>query len=279
MKNYDHNTGIFVGHDGLQLFFQSWEVAEVEQIIIISHGLGEHSGRYHNLLKSFSGKNISFYGADHRGHGQSAGIRGHVNSINDYLLDLNIFINLIKNRIGQPIPFILLGHSMGGLIAIKYVLDYPESLSRLILSSPGLIPAIKVPKWKEFLGNKVSKILPSLSLANNIEADCLSHDLVEVQNYKNDPLVHNKVSARWFTEFTKASQECLARAKEIKIPFFIFHGKNDKIVDFKGSKQFYEQVSSLDKEIYLFDNLYHETMNETEKERVFEKVVKFVLEK
>ena len=278
MNHYEHNTAIFIAHDSQQLFFQSWEVENPQKIVIVVHGLGEHSGRYYNLLKALANEKISFYAYDHRGHGNSGGSRGHLEHFEEYLLDLNIFINLIKQR-NESLPILLFGHSMGGVIALKYVLDYPNQVDKIILSSPGLIPAIKIPVWKEKLGQKLSKILPKLTIPSGLKAEDLSHDQEVVQKYLADPLVHNKVSARWFTEFTKAGQESLQRSSELKIPLFLFHGKNDKIVAYQGSQQVFEKASSEDKEIYLAENLYHETMNEAlpEKEEVLAKVKAAIL--
>lgn len=280
MGSYNHNTGTFIGRGSNEIFFQSWVAPKSEGIVVIVHGLGEHSGRYSNIINELDGKNMSIYAPDHRGHGKSGGKRGHINSFMDYIYDLKIFIDLIKED-SKKLPLILLGHSMGGVIALKYALTYPEDISHLILSSSGFVPTLEVPEWKTGMAGFLSKYIPTLSMSNGLNLEHLSHDSEVIDAYENDPLVHDRVSSRWYVEFTNACQECLNRASELKLPLLIFHGKNDMIVSYKGSEKVYENASSKNKELHIFDNLYHEAMNEIKKERkkVLSIVSKWILKR
>jgi alpha-beta hydrolase superfamily lysophospholipase len=278
MESYKYATGSFIGKGGDEIYFQKWISPKQKEIVVISHGIGEHSGRYMNIINKMHDNNISFYAMDHRGHGKSGGGRGHVDFFMDYIHDLKFFINLIReDNSGQKI--ILLGHSLGGLIALKYALKYSDDLVGLILSSPALILAAEIPLWKEKLGLILSKYFPSFTLSNGLNADDLSHDMDVVKLYKEDPLVHDRISARLFTEMTAVAQECLIRAYELRLPLLIFHGSADKIVNIIGSEKIYENASSSQKEYYSFKNLYHETMNEIEpeKEKVLETVSRWIL--
>ncbi len=278
MKSYAHSTGTYIGKGGIEIFFQSWTVPSPRGILVAAHGVGEHSGRYGNILKALEGTNISVYANDHRGHGKSGGKRGHVNSFMEYVYDLKLFIDFIREEHGN-VPLILMGHSMGGAIAFKYALTYPEDMKALILSSPGLIPAVEVPAWKIAMGKFFSKYIPSLSMSTGLDANQLSHDRDVVEAYINDPMVHDKVSARWYTEFVSTGQECLSRAKELKMPLLVFHGKDDSIVDYKGSAMTFNSAGSRDKTLRVFDGLYHETMNEVknEREKVLDTVKQWIL--
>lgn len=266
MKTFTHNTGAFIGKEGYEIFFQSWSVASPKAIIVIAHGVGEHSGRYSALAEYLKDKNISVYALDHRGHGRSGGKRGHVDSFMDYIYDLKQFVEYVLEE-GKHIPVILLGHSMGGVIALKYGLTYPEDLTSMIISSPGLIPAFEVPSWKIAMAKFLTKYIPGLPMSTGLKSAELSHDKTVVEDYDNDPLVHGSVTPRWYTEFTGTSDECLARASEFKMPMLFFHGSEDKICDYKGTVQVYEKSSSKTKEIHIFENLYHETMNELKDDR------------
>ena len=266
MDSYKYASGSFIGKGGDEIFFQKWISSNQKAIVVISHGIGEHSGRYMNIINKMQNKNISFYAMDHRGHGKSGGKKGHVDFFMDFVHDLKIYINSIREEnAGQKI--LLLGHSLGGLIAFKYTLKYKEDLLGLILSSPALIFSADIPEWKAMIGQFFSKYIPSLTMSNGLNADDLSRDKEVVRLYKEDPLVHDRVSARLFTEMTASARECLVRAYELRIPLLIFHGSSDKIVNIIGSEKVYENASSSNKEYFPFLDLYHETMNEIETDR------------
>lgn len=266
MENYQHITGSFSSRDGLKIFYQKWVSKQVKGVVVIAHGLGEHSSRYMHLLEEMSGQDVSFYVLDHRGHGRSEGKRGHVSSFNDFVADLDILIQMAHSE-NPGLPLILLGHSMGGVIAFQYTLRHSQATDALILSSAGLIPILEVPGWQQRLVRILSRIAPGLAIANGLNAAGLSHDQTIMDSYLNDPLVHDKVTVRWFTEFISAGQESLSRAGELTVPLLIIHGRNDPIVDYQGSIKTMEQASSPDKTLYIFNGLLHETMNESLEQR------------
>jgi alpha-beta hydrolase superfamily lysophospholipase len=273
MKKYRQISGTFIGKGGVELYFQKWTKEKPSGILVIIHGVGEHSGRYRNIIRELEKKSISIYSFDLRGHGRSGGKRGHIDSFMDYIEDIRIFIKLIRGE-HEKLPILMLGHSMGGLIALKYLLEHPKDLRGLILSSPYLKLAVKVPGWKSFPGRLLSGVVPGLSMPTGLDPGELSSDKEVVDAYINDPLVHSLVSARWFTETTAAREECMVRGNELKIPALIFHGKKDNIVDCRGTEEFYKNCNPKHCTLHLFDALKHETMNETEPER--EKVLKMV---
>ncbi len=273
MAAFQHSTGTFIGKGGIEIFFQQWEVANPKAILVIVHGLGEHSGRYGNLIDALQNKGIAIYGLDHRGFGRSGGKRGHVDSFMDYIYDLKIFVNMIKDKHPNK-PIIMIGHSMGGVLALKYALTHAEDLDALILSSPGLVPAIKVPAWKKNLAIFLSSRIPSLTMPSGLDATTISRDKEVVKQYLDDPLVHDKVTPRFYVEMMNTIDECINRCGEIKLPLLLFHGTADALVLDEASKIVYDRASSKDKTLKLFEGLYHETMNELEPDR--KKVLKVV---
>ncbi|MBU0991240.1 MAG: lysophospholipase [Proteobacteria bacterium] len=274
MASYNHNMGVFLSSDRVRIFYQSWQVEHPKGILVISHGLGEHSGRYHNLLETLSGKDISIYASDHRGSGLSGGIRGHVDDFKKYYADIKHLVDAIIKNENKDIPIILLGHSLGGLIAELYALNYPEDLKALILSAPALIPTVEVPPWKKKLGKVFSNLFPTVTMSNEIDPNHISTDKSVVQAYLDDPLVHDQVSAKFYQEYLKATAEAIKRAKEIRMPILLIHGKSDKMVSIKSSQHIFREASSTDKTIEEFDGLFHETMNEKVEHR--EKVLKIM---
>jgi len=178
----------------------------------------------------------------------------------------------------RGLPLVLLGHSMGGVIALKYAQTYPEDLASIIISSSGLVPAFEIPPLKKKIGNFFSKYIPGLTMANGLVTKDLSHDAKVVEDYERDPLVHDRVTARWYTEFTRAAAECMADAAKLTMPGLYFHGSQDRMVDYRATIAVYENARAADKELHIFDGLYHETMNEiqTERAKVIEVIIKWL---
>ena len=267
MAEYNHATGTFTNKDGLGIFHQRWTVDAPRAAMIIVHGLGEHSGRYGHLLDTMAGDRISFFSLDHQGHGQSGGTRGHVNDFSDYVVDIKQYLDDIVSPETAGLPLICLGHSMGGLIAGLFALTHQPDISALILSAPAFIPGGKIPAIQAAAARIVSRVLPRLTQSNKLDADDLSHDPETVRAYQNDPLVHDRISTRWFVSFMATAEQCLSRAGEITLPLLVFHGTEDKMVSPDGSRKFFDQVKGADKTLKLFGGLYHETMNELPKDR------------
>jgi alpha-beta hydrolase superfamily lysophospholipase len=167
----------------------------------------------------------------------------------------------------RGLPLVLYGHSMGGVISAKYALTYQDDPSIVVLSSPGFAPAFSVPGWKKSVAAFLSARIGSLSMPTGLPSEDISRDSEVVKAYDNDPMVHGKVSARWYIEFMKAGEECMADAPSLKKPLLVFHGKGDKIADYKGSEEFYLKAGSAEKELLLYDGFYHEVINEPEQDR------------
>ncbi len=262
MTDYKHNMGVFLSADRVRIFYQSWQVADPRGIMVISHGLGEHSGRYQNLLETLSGKGVSVYASDHRGSGMSGGIRGHVDDFGKFYRDIKHLVDTVVKRENPGVPIILLGHSLGGLIAELYALTYPEDLTALILSAPALMPSVAVPAWKKAMGRLVSRIFPKVTVSNEIDPRDISAEKAVVQAYLDDPLVHDRVSTKFYQEYLNAAAEGIRRAHELEMPLLLIHGTADKMVSIDSSRHILEQAASQDKTMEAFDGLFHETMNE-----------------
>jgi alpha-beta hydrolase superfamily lysophospholipase len=267
MEKFICSNGVFSGKGNVEIFTQRWLSDQPKAVLILVHGLGEHSGRYAELIESLKGKNISVYALDHRGHGKSEGIRGHINSFMDYIYDLKIFINSIKQD-NPDLPLVMLGHSLGGAIACRYALTYQNDIDALVLSAPGLIPAVKIPSLKITAAKILSAVLPTFSMSNGLDPAALSHDEEIVSAYINDSLVHGFITPRFYTEFTENAVFCMDRASQLRMPLLLIHGTGDTICSVKGTEILYSGAEAEDKELLLFPNLYHETMNEIKKDRI-----------
>jgi lysophospholipase len=258
--------------DGFSLFCQVWRPADLPlATVILVHGLGEHSGRYEHVARYFTDKDYAVFAADLRGHGRSEGTRGHIDSFDDYLNDVQALFTYARNQV-RARPRFLIGHSMGGLIALTYALKYTDGLTSVIASGPGLRVRVRVPTWRTTLGNLMSKLYPTLPMRNGLDPNALSRDQAVVRAYIADPLVHDQVSARWYTEFVKAGQEAIAQANTLAVPALILQGGADPIVDPTGAKEFFNRIGLEEKHHLEYPGLYHEIFNEPEKFDVLDDV-------
>jgi len=262
LTGYNHEMGVFLAADGVRIFYQRWLPEETRGAIVIAHGLGEHSGRYRNLLEALAGRGIAVAAPDHRGHGKSGGLRGHVDEFAWYVRDLERFVDEVV-RPGHPdLPLLMLGHSMGGLIAQLYALDRPDDLAGLILSSSACLPTVDASALKKGAARVMSRAAPRLAMSSGLDPTQISSDADVVARYVGDPLVHDRVTPRWYTEFVAAGTECLARAQEMTLPLLVFHGGGDCIISPESSRRLHASAASADKTLHEYDGLFHESMNE-----------------
>jgi len=263
MPGYQHSMGVFLNKNSIRIFYRSRTVENPRGRVLLCHGLGEHSGRYTHLIQALRGRQISFYALDHKGHGKSGGKRGHTDSFTDYCDDLHQYITTLIRPDMPDLPLILLGHSMGGLIAALHALTYPCDMDALVLSSPAFEPTVPIPAVQRLAAALAVKLMPRLAQNNKLDPEHLSSNRETVEAYKNDPLVHTTVTVKWFVEFTATTRQCMEQAGRVTLPLLVFHGKNDAIVSPDGSKAFFEKAASSDKTLKVFSGLRHETMNET----------------
>jgi acylglycerol lipase len=267
-----HQEGFFKGVRGANIYFQSWlPESEPRAVLLIVHGLAEHSGRYTNVVDHFVPLGYAVYGVDHFGHGKSDGKRVYVERFDDYTNTLKIYFDMIHGW--QPDkPIFLVGHSMGGLISAVYLLDHQAELAGAVLSGP----AVKIPNHVTpamlIVGKMLSALIPKFGLLP-LDAVGVSRDPAVVQAYVSDPLVHRgKATARLAAEMLKAIQTISGQAARITLPIMIVQGSADRLVDPAGARMLYGAVSSADKEIRIYNGFYHEVFNEPEHDKVLHDV-------
>ncbi len=265
----------FKDQDGVELFFQYRAQPKSKVAVVISHGLGEHSGRYQNIFGPLADKGYSFFALDHRGHGFSGGNKGCIDSFDQFTDGVKNLVEITRERTDAKKVF-LLGHSLGGLIAAQYALRFQDSLDGLILSGPLFKLSLEVNPAKAAVGRLLSRFMPYLTMDNNIDPSLISHDEKAQKAYTSDPLVHSRVSTRLFTEMIAAMKNSLAQAKILNIPALIMHGGDDKLTHPDGSRIFFRDISSGDKELKIYDGFFHEIMNEIEKDIVIADIMQWI---
>lgn len=267
-----NKEGFVKAKDNTEIFYKYILADKPKASVFIVHGLGEHLGRYGYVTNTL--KDYNLFLLDLRGHGKSGGKRGHVMRFDEYLDDVDALRNEMKTLVHGK-TFVL-GHSMGGLIALRYALYRPQGLSGVVSSGPLLGVNVKVPKIKDLIGRLVANIAPGLSMSNEIDTAKLSHDKAVVDAYNNDPLVHAKVSARWYVELVKAMEDTHANAGKLTMPCLIMHGSADALTNPQSSRQFYENAGSKDKTYKLYEGYYHEIFNEVDKQKPLSDLLEWI---
>ena len=254
--------------DGLRLAVKNWKPAtEPKALICLIHGLGEHSGRYHHLGVYLNEAGYAFLAFDLRGHGRSQGQRGYAPNFRALLQDISL--SLKEGRKLYPgCPLFLYGHSMGGNLVLNYVLRIQPQLAGVIVTSPFLRTAFEPPVWKVVLGRIMYSLWPNLSLANELDAKGISRDPEIVRAYKNDPLVHDRLTPRLGIDLLRSGLWALEHANEFTLPLLLMHGDADSIVSAKASSEFAVGAGK-GCTLKIWPGLYHELHNEPEKEEVF----------
>jgi alpha-beta hydrolase superfamily lysophospholipase len=207
---------------------------------------------------------FSSYAFDLRGHGRSEGRRGHVRSFGVYLQDVDRFRREVEVFTPSGLPLFLLGHSMGGLIALRYLEGYRTQLTGAIISAPWLATAMPVPRWKATAAAALARVLPSLPLGNGLKPEHLSHDRRVVDDYRADPLVHDRITPRLFLEASAAMGLVLQHADRVTAPLLFLVPESDRIVDAQRSLQFARQLPAHLTTIRTYAGMYHEILNEVD---------------
>jgi len=261
-----HSEGQFVGGEG-QLYWQAWQPEAARALLLIVHGFDDHSGRYTHVAEYFSSHGFAVYAFDQIGHGKSGGARGHIDRFDDYVEDLNRFVGLARSKSPGMKAFVY-GHSQGGMVALRYGITYPNRVDGIMTSGAALLLAMPAPAWKVGLGRVLASRMPKFAMANGIRLDALTHDERMLELTRSDPLRHGRASARWADEFFKAQRDTLASASRFTTPLLMLHGGVDRIISPEATRQFYASAASRDKQIRIYEDMYHEICNEVGRQQV-----------
>lgn len=264
-----HETFNFTGLEGINILCQSWHPeGDPRAVLLIVHGYAEHSGRYRHVAEHFVGLGYAVYALDHRGHGQSDGLRADVKRFEDYLTDLKTFLDIVKER--EPgCQIFLIGHSMGGAIVTLFAAHHGDDFDGLITSGAGVKVESGVSPLLISLSKIVAALAPRLPTVP-LDVEAVSRDPAVVARYRSDPLNYlGKVRARMGVQLLRAAELIAPELPNIALPALILHGTADRLADPAGSQMIYDQVRSTDKTLKFYDGLYHEIFNEPEREQVF----------
>lgn len=265
-------------NDDVTFYMQGWEPeGNPKAIVALVHGLGEHTGRYAHVGKALNDAGYALFGFDLRGHGKTGGPRGHIPSLDAAMQDIQQFIAFQKQNFPDT-PIFLYGHSLGGMCALAYVIQYSNDLQGVIVTGAGFRSPLQKQKAKIAIIKILGSLIPAVTLTSGLDSGTVSRDPEVVHKYVSDPLVHDKISAGLGKAMLTGIDLCFARAKEFSLPLLIMHGKDDKLVYASGSEEFARLAGETNKDVTLklWDGMYHEIHNEPEQTEVFKVMIEWL---
>lgn len=266
-----HHEEHIQGAHGTRIYTQNWlPDGEPKAVVLIAHGLAEHSGRYGNVVNHLVPRGYAVYSFDQIGHGRSDGHRVYVKQFAEYIDTLKTYHDRLLAQVRGK-PFFLLGHSLGGLIVGIYLLDYPDGVAGAVLSGP-LVIAANVSPPVIAAGRILGSLIPRVRLLK-VDASAISQDSSVVQAYVNDPLVYRGgMTARLGAEMTRAMTRLSAQAARITLPILIVQGSADQLVSPAGAQLLHKTIGSRDKMLKVYNGYHHEVFNEPGREAVLNDV-------
>jgi acylglycerol lipase len=264
----EHRSGHLDGAGGVQIFWQAWlPDGAARAVIALSHGASEHSGRYAWTGEQFAARGYALYALDHRGHGKSSGARAVIDRVDNAVADIGTLLALASQESGSGAKPFLFGHSMGGFLALAFATRRQDELRGLMLSAPVAVLEAASPVQRG-VAHLLSIVAPKLGVFG-IDSSTVSRDPEVVRDYDSDPLnYHGKLPARTVHEMSQEVARFYETIPRITVPLLVQVGTGDQLVPPAASELVYERASSEDKTIKRYDGLFHEILNEPEREQV-----------
>lgn len=266
----DSTLTTFIALDGDNLAVQDWPLepgVPLRGVVLLVHGLGEHAGRYDHVARRLNDWGFAVRGYDQHGHGESGGRRGGLPSDTRLLDDLADIVDSTRARMAPTTPLILLGHSLGGLVAARFVSLALRPVQALVLSSPAFDPGLNA--VQKLLLAVLPKIAPNLRVGNGLDPSLLSHDPAVVAAYRADRLVHDRISGRLARFIANSGPATLALAPAWTVPTLLLYAGADQLVNPAGSRAFAAAAPKAVVSSRCFEALYHELFNELKAAPVF----------
>lgn len=267
--------GSFKNKDAQNIIYTAFLPERPKAAIVLVHGLGEHSAKYGYFGESAYEKGMAFFAYDQRGHGRSDGPRCHADSFGDLVEDLRQFVEIAKIESLCDQVFIV-GLSMGGLTSLLFSIKYGGLIKGAVVSAPALRFMNPPSGIEGGIVEVLALLCPSLTTPNRIPFEYLSHDTELINETKDDRHTQRVISFRMFTEAKKSAAYVLANAAAINVPVLLLHGTEDKVIDPAGTEELFRKISFGDKEIKLYDGLYHELLRETGRQEIIDHILNWI---
>jgi len=260
----------FQGLGGLKIFYRIWEPDHVRQTIVLVHGFNQHSGHYQHMANHLAQKGFRVVALDQRGFGQSEGQRCYVDRFTDFVYDLRLLVE----RVSGPERPIMIGHSMGGLISLLYVMTHPDTVKGLVLSSPWVGTDTELTPFLRFMAPVVSAIYPSFQMKLKAEGPSTSTKNQQIAAaVRADPLVANVATARWFVDGLRNHGRVFELAPTFTHPILVLQAGEELVVNAPATRALFEKLASVRKTYKEYPDKYHEIFNDPGYEQVFDDII------
>lgn len=270
-------TATFESKSGLKIFTRTWLPEEgTRGVIVIVHGLNSHSGYYQWVADQFTTLHYAVYALDLEGRGQSEGERFYVQSVYDYVNEVDQLVDTAKAA-HQGLPVFVLGHSAGGVVSCLYALEHQEKINGLICES--FAYQVPAPDFALAILKGLSHIAPHLHTIK-LKNEDFSRDAAVVEAMNNDPLIaHESQPSKTMEQLVIADERLKKEFPLITLPVLILHGTHDKATKYSGSQFFYDHAGAADKTLKLYEGHYHDLLNDVDKEKVMSDIQQWVTER
>jgi alpha-beta hydrolase superfamily lysophospholipase len=275
----NRSEGYFQGADNNELYYQKWSASDsspqpsspqANGTLVVTHGISEHSDCYSLFANNMAPMGWDIISWDLQGHGRSEGKRGYVPHFEDYSRDLDRFVRFLKEKNQLPRPYVILGHSMGGLISLRYLIDHPtDGASALCLSSPLLGVSVEVPPIKDLAAKVFNRLWPTLTMTSEIHYEYLTRDPEVLANYPLDSLRHDKISAGVYLGMFENIAFVKKYAADIHLPVLMQLAGFEKIVSTPAAQAFFETIGSEKKKLIAYPDSMHEIFNDLDRKQVY----------
>lgn len=261
-------SGSIKTFDDTNLYYMKDTPIGPRAIVIIIHGFGEHLGRYDYIKDKLVQYGYGVFRIDNRGHGKSEGERGHIDNFNDFAKDVDVFTEFVRNE-NPNIPIFMLGHSMGGFISALYGILYKNKINGQILSAAATMTPARAKGITIKVSRLINKVFPKIRIKNPMIGDLLKNG--------DDELVLRNATLNFYIQFLDKGIEWIrGNLKGYEYPCLILHGSNDREIDKEASEQFYSSISSMDKEVKIYDGLYHEMLKQKDRDMILYDIHKWI---
>ncbi|MFQ5417755.1 MAG: alpha/beta hydrolase [Myxococcota bacterium] len=260
------------------LLHRSWLPAEPERVLLVVHGLAEHSGRYDHFGAWFAARNAAVHAYDQRGHGRSAGVRGYVRRFSEFLDDLDAVLRYVRG-LHPGLPVCLVGHSMGGLVVSAFTRERQPDVAAVVTSGAALKLRPDVSTGSVRMARLLSRVLPRLRFEVAFDPADLAGDPEVGRKYLDDPLVFRKITVSLAREIFGAIERTGGGGADVRLPMLMLHGEADPICPVEGSCAFFEDLPHAGKRLHTYPGLLHEIFNEPSHEKVFEDLQRWLDER
>ena len=269
MKMYESG---WENKESLKFYVRSWVPDKnPKAVVVLVHGHGEHVGRYDHVGEAFTKAGYALTAFDLRGHGRSGGPRGHTPNYEALMDDIADFLVLATARFPN-IPVFLYGHSTGGNLVLNFTLRRKPDVVGVIATDPWLKLAFDIPAFRLILARVMNKIAPGFTQNSGLETAAISRDPEVVKAYVNDPLVHEKITARFFVSIYESGLWAIEHAPEFPVPLLLMHGTGDRLTSGQANREFAERAGKL-ATWRAWEGWYHEIHNEPEKGKVLKAMI------